>query len=1188
MQALDAKIVPLDGNNLIEASAGTGKTWTIAWLYLRLVVEKGIPVSQILVVTYTDAATAELRDRIRQRLADALAWCEVPGTAPDPEGYAALAGQIGRELCQQRLRLALASFDEAAIFTIHGFCKRALDDHAFEAGLPFTNELASNEDELLTQLADQFWYQHFQQPDMLRLALLREYALTPEKLLQSVRNFIGKPYLQENIPLPDTGNFADTYQTFQQHLQTCADLWQAQGPAIIALLETAIQQGHLHKASYKLEKLPDWQATLDAGLDTPTHIDKASHAVVEKCSASYLATKTNKGKITPQHPFFAAVDELLAAHAAIMAILPAALEGLRLQLLHFLRAALPVRKRQLGILTFDDLLLLLYAALEQHPQLAAHLAQQYQAALIDEFQDTDPIQYAIFRRIFQQAAATVFYVGDPKQAIYGFRGADIHTYQQAANAANQRYTLGQNFRSHRDLLQALNHLFTQSPSPFRSGIHYQPVQAGREQASCHLPAQDGSPLPPLRLWDWDDLSGTFNRVAVEEQVAKAVAHDIARLLAAAQDGTARLGERPLASHDIAVLVRTNRQGETLQKALLQYGIPSVLQSTADIFNSNEAEALRKVLLAIAEPNNEAAIRQALATELFGYDAGRLHTLEHDTTALESVLTQFQAWHKQWQQQGFMPMFRQLLQQGGLYTHLLGLVGGERRLTNLLHLAELIHTEATLQGHSLHTLVRWLQQRAQQANQQENPLRLESDEDLVQIVTIHKSKGLEYGVVYCPYLWAEKENMPDGWFHWQNPELGVAQLDATTLADATAKQRANADRQSEALRLLYVALTRAKYHCSVVLVSGHIKNFNYDSPLNWLLFGHLSEAQALLGKATKDGMPPAQRQALMHQQLSHLCQTAAGLIAHLPLISAVPAPTLRLSDTSLASQAPRRWQHHLPPAPRIGSFSSLSAGKDDEEPDYDTLVWQSAALRAALPSRFPRGTAAGSCLHQMLEGLDFRQPLQSQRTSVLLPALQRHGLGSQWLDAAVSLLQDVLDTPLPLPHGPIRLADLPKQQRLDELEFYFPVSRLPLKALQDLLHQHLPPTWKPIHAAIDKLQFSTLKGFLKGYIDLVFTSNGQYYWVDYKSNDLGSETTDYNFPALLEAMAEHHYYLQYLIYGVAIDRYLSQRLPDYHWDTHIGGTLYLFLRGMNRQHPGAGIFWHKPDKSLITAINQLIG
>ncbi len=1178
---LDAQTVALTGINLIEASAGTGKTWTISWLYLRLIVVDGLRTDQVLVVTYTEAATAELRDRIRKRLADALAYLE--GRTSE-EAYAALLAETERTLCIARLQLALVSFDEAAVFTIHGFCKRVLTENAFEACLPFESELVANEDPLLTELSDQFWYQHFLQPDALHLKLLQKYALTPDKLLAEVRHFIGKPYLREVIPTVTVEGFNEQHTAYHSALQACVATWNDEAQTIADLLLA----GALNGSSYRKDYVQKWREALDTFFAVAPQTHAFPQETLQKFSSVQLQAKLKAGKQPPRHAFFTQVDALLAAHAALHATESGALESLRLQLLHHLRRELPIRKKQRGILTFDDLLLHVNRALLQHPQFAQRLGEKYQAALIDEFQDTDPIQYEIFAQMYREIAEPrVFFVGDPKQAIYGFRGADIHTYLQAAKRAQHQHTLVKNFRSHNALLQALNHLFAQSNNPFRSEIRYEPVEAGKAQAAIFLPnATATGAIPPLRLWEWADL--TEHRASeVEDIIAEATADDIARLLNAGLQGQAVIGEQALRSSDIAVLVRTGRQGERIRQALLVRGIASVLKSRDSIFTTREASDLRAVLRAIAEPNNETALKHALVTELFSYSAAQLYALDEQPDLLERELEAFHAWHKQWHSHGFMAMFRSWLQQRDVFAYLLAFTDGERRLTNLLHLAELIHTESRLYGYGMHALIRWLQQRAAAAEEDEtHQLRLESDADLVQIVTIHKSKGLEYAVVYCPYLWQEREAQPPTWFSCYDADTAQAYLQAKELATSKERQQWQEAEQAENLRLLYVALTRAKYHCTLALVSGNVSRFDYYSALGWLLFGDTANASDILSKQRKDGITAAARQAAMQARLAQMIASAEGRMA-CESLPQNPQPICYQPPVPVVKPAPVRTTLKLKAVPKVGSFSGLIAGKDDEKPDYDVFASPVPQVHEAIRTAFPRGAQAGSCLHKMLEELDFTQPVSTQRDTVVLPALARHGLAQTWADAAETLLDNTLHTPLTPVAAGFCLAHVAKSQRLDELEFYFPVAKLRVQALQRVLHDYLPAAWEEIHAAIDKLRFAELTGYMKGFIDLIFFAHGQYFIVDYKSNELGSHVTDYTFAAMEQAMAEHHYYLQYLIYCLALHRYLRQRLPDYAWETHVGGVLYLFLRGMQPNAADSGAFFHKPDYALIAALDRLM-
>jgi exodeoxyribonuclease V beta subunit len=439
-------------------------------------------------------------------------------------------------------------------------------------------------------------------------------------------------------------------------------------------------------------------------------------------------------------------------------------------------------------------------------------------------------------------------------------------------------------------------------------------------------------------------------------------------------------------------------------------------------------------------------------------------------------------------------------------------------------------------------------------------------------------------VYCPYLWHEREAraLPT-WFNWYDSQTDLACLQPALLASDTEKIALRQAEQAENLRLLYVALTRAKYHCTLGMVSGHIKQFDYYSGLGWLLFGDLGNSKDILGKAVRESpISPEERQSFMQKRLKQIVNKSQGLMRYesLPVLS----ETQRYQTQQSASVINiRRFKSRIPPVPKVGSFSGLTAGLDDEQPDYDVMVWQSPTLSEVNQGMFPRGAQAGSCLHKMLEELDFKQLLAEQRDTVLIPALEKHGIDLKWLTAAEVLLGHTLQTPI---SEGFSLSHLPRSQRLDELEFYFPIQQLRVADLQRVLLKHLPKDWKAVQYAIRQLNFKQLTGYMKGFIDLIYEYKGRYYIVDYKSNDLGSAFSDYTFDAMLSEMAEHHYYLQFLIYCIALHRYLKMRLPSYDWHQHFGGVQYLFLRGMNPYQTGSGVFAYQPDWALIQALDAL--
>jgi exodeoxyribonuclease V beta subunit len=1188
MQPLKPLEIPLTGKNLIQASAGTGKTWTISLLYLRLIIEQQLTVDQLLVVTYTRAATEELRERIRERLKQAVAAYENPAQAEDE--YASLLDLYPPDEGGQHLwylRRALLSFDEAAVFTIHGFCQRALQENAFDVGLPFDSELVQDEAELQIALADQFWQQRMLAPHAPDLAVLETESVTPDSLLHDVRNFIGKPYL---VPVRAAQVSADEFiQTKQDYLSVLANarlIWEQQKSRILGALSPAV----MNQATYKPAQLEAAALALESLFSG--QINQGLENTLVKFTPPYICSKTKKGQAVPEHAFFQVCEQLLQRLETLQRMQANALEQLRYDLLCWLQEQLPQRKRQSGLLAFDDLLVNLQQALELRPSLGAALAKQYQVALIDEFQDTDPVQFRVFENIYAGTEGRLFYVGDPKQAIYSFRGADIHTYLYAADsvADQQQYTLDRNFRSRPELIAAFNHLYSFAADPFRNGgrIGYERVNAGGV-VQGGLSSPDNS--APLRLWDWADMDSKPGVPVVVEQVAQAVANDIARLLKQGQRGEAVINGQPVGSGDFAVLVRSHKQGRMIKQALQRCGIASVQQSPLGIFETAEAQELRILLAAIAEPANLSNIKRALVTELMGGDMQSLLDLDEQPRKLEELLEDFYRWQRLWQQRGFMAMLRDWINSCDVYARLLAYVDGERRLTNLLHLGELIHTETRQQLSGMQATLRWLQQRAEKSGgQDEHQLRLESDENLVQIITIHKSKGLQYPLVYCPFLW-NGNTMAKGkrWFAWYDAVAGQSCLQAGKERLDEALASSQAEELSEDLRLLYVALTRAQYQCTVVLASGEIPRFNYSSALSWLLFGHLPDAEKIM--AGKTQMAPAERRQCMQEQLQLLVSGSGGNIAHEPLPDADAVVVYR-SEQDVQQLKARQFRHVIPPVMRIGSFSGLTSGSHDERPDYDATE---AVELGSVPRiersqlHFPGGARAGVCLHKMLERLDFQQALTEQREEVVARSLQEQGYESYWAEAAEILLHNTLHTPL-LADKTLTLAQVGKDQRLDELEFYFPVGGLQMAKLKYILDIGLPDgdEWTVIREAVQQLSFNDLRGFMKGFIDLVFRADGLFYVVDYKSNWLGEQMEDYAPAHLYQAMAASHYYLQFLIYCVALHRYLGQRLGDtYSWDEHVGGVLYLFLRGMHPDNTEAnGIFFNKPESELINTLDQL--
>lgn len=1154
MKQFDLDTTPLHDVNLIEASAGTGKTFTLAGLYLRLILEHQLNVDQILVVTYTRAATQELRDRLRKKLSD--------------ERKLILDKKPERNEDLKRLDLAIQSFDEAAIFTIHSFCQQVLKDFAFESGSPFEMDLIGDDRELLLSVTDDFWRKNVVQADNDFSAYLLAKKQTPETLLQAIRNLVGKPYLQmQDLPEVDT---AAVSEAMNNAFWNAGQFWQQESEKIMAFLHS----GGLSKTSYKPEKvdrLLQMLALIFSDSSCPANWNELLDlATLEKAEASL-----RKDVELPELRFFTAMDTLKQRYQDLDNIRALQLQQLRLQLLAFIREQLPQQKAQQQVQSYDDLLINLSQAL-QGPQgewLVTRLREQFKAALIDEFQDTDPVQYDNFRRVFAASGLPVFFVGDPKQAIYSFRGADIFTYLQAKQDAQQTYTLGKNWRSHISLVEAVNSLFMQKPAPFiYEQISFVEVDASRNEQPA-LQVDDGEQAALQFCYVDSDKPLTkevMTAVAVEQTT-----NEIAGLLNLAADNKARLLDedtkqsRPLTGGDIAVLVPNHRQAQLIQQALRLRGINSVQQGKENVFASKQAADIFCLLLALAQPDHQQRLSTLLAGPLFQYSAEALYAIQQDELRWNELMDQLQLLQQRWQQSGFMAMFRALLQLDNGLQRLLKQADGERQLTNFLHLAELIQAESARQNHHIESVVQWFarQQEASAVEDETAQLRLESDAALVKIMTIHSSKGLEYPIVFCPFSWTARttKNKTDI-VEFHDPQNQYQP--SVALADpllSEAQQVAEEEQQAEALRLLYVALTRARERC--VIVWGNVKEIQ-QSALYQLL--HTENAAGI------------------REDLQALAASSAGNIALNDYQPQTPLVYQGDQSATMVYQA-RSFEGVIHKPWRIGSFSLLSRGHVSEQPDYDAepaIIEAETSVKRNVKDRFAfeRGRHAGNFLHKCLENIEFDTATPRQISQTVERLLPQFGIDTQWNEVVSQWLQDVLKTPLDTGYK-LRLSDLPASQRINEMAFYFPVAGLNMPALKKLLQQTAKDSvWQKL---ANDLYFQDLTGFIKGFIDLVFEHEGRFYIADYKSNHLGSDPSQYQGEALQNAMLSHSYPLQYLIYSLALHRHLKQRLPDYDPEQHFGGVYYLFLRGMQPEWSQTGVYFDRLDRQLLEALDKLM-
>ncbi len=1200
---LDPVTVPLKGTRIIEAGAGTGKTYTISSLFVRLIVETDLSVDQVLVVTFTKAATEELRGRIRGRITDAVEAFEQGGHEDSLLDRLA-RGNENRDQALSRLRQALQSFDEAAIFTIHGFCQRLLAEHAFETGSLFDTELETREAPFQTELVHDFWRTHLYpaEPELVSYVLGKK--IKPDRLLDQLKRVSSHPditLIPEVMPggLDGLGPLRETFQALKE-------AWPRERDSVVRALMEAPLHGNMYGTLVSRKGAPSTREAKTADLVSAadrlmacTHADVTVLDSVQKLGHNKLTRATNKGGKTPENPVFHLFDDLLAAGTALSEEMDRSILHLKAQLLGNPHARLKTQKRRRNIRTFIDLLTDTRDALRGGcgPVLVRAIRNRYRAAMIDEFQDTDPVQYEIFNVLFGAEDIPLFLIGDPKQAIYGFRGADVFTYMNAVRALPARYTLRENWRSEPGLITAVNALFKLKERPFLfEEIGFAdsiPCESeGRERLTL-----DGRVDPPFRIWlmeaDEENPSKDPTKAKAREIIQWALSQEIARLLRLGREKRALIGNEPLGAHHIAVLVRKNREARMVQAALSGKRIPSVLFSAGSLFETRDAMEMERVLGAVAAPENEPVLRGALATDMLGFDFQSLARLLEEGKGLEEIVERFRGYHETWNNRGFIVMFRYLLEREGVRPRLLSYVDGERRLTNLLHLSEVLQAAALERHLGMRGLLKWLtdQRESGAKEMDEHQLRLESDEAAVQIVTVHKSKGLEYPIVFCPFQWdGSKINDEEITFHDESAHRRLT-LDLGSEHSQDHKRLAERETLAEDLRLLYVALTRAKNRC--YLVWGKISGSATSAPA-FLFHGPYATPGREMEETRRRVMELTRGQ--MRDDLQRLESTAGGMIglSGLPELEEPRSEGLEQAHQDLAC---RKFSAAVAEEWRIWSFSSLfaheSMGADD--PDHDASP---DAIRAAerelarLPQpealsgifELPKGARAGIFVHDVMEHMDFADEDPSALRSLIDSKLKEHGFEARWADAVSEMVLKVLEVPLDPAIPGMRLKGIARDRRFDEWEFHFPLKRVSPRQLELLLFQDQVSGEGPIPETIGSLHFAPIKGFMKGFVDLVFEWGGRFHLIDWKSNFLGAAPQDYGQEALAGVMQKQAYSVQSILYTLALDQYLRSRIADYSYETHFGGAYYVFLRGVDpKLGPDFGIVRMRPSADRIEAL-----
>jgi exodeoxyribonuclease V beta subunit len=1375
--------------HLLRASAGTGKTYSIQTLYLRLILVEGLTVQQILVVTFTKDATKELRDRLQHVLREALDLLAQTGAAgAKVEARTQMLVDMaqsrdgGAAEARKRLQVALLDFDMAAIYTIHGFCQRVLGRFAFETGQLFEVEPSGSSSDEIEQLCRDWWRKNVYALDEAIAGFLGESgAFALDKITALAKKLIAKPDVQlvpavkegetllEGIigrlqqfvaanpaSAAETGSVPNAateigagmiliqgrLREFRQAVE--AEKWATALEALRAA--TAVQQmiptGCEAQAAALLRACQAFMAQVPKGTQARTFQYDAAGALTcgrcqgltaghtfavrdaalalklpdleakfkplrMGCTEAYVSTRALCGHFA-QTPACAAEDLFkairvvqndtgvaMSVSVTVESIAPSfqtLLETLREECgLAVCRAALAIREmyRQgrpaAATASFDDYLLNLRAALRAGGSggLVEVLRAEFRAALIDEFQDTDPVQWGIFEPLFRGAGVPCFLVGDPKQAIYRFRNGDVETFQQATAAVAPAavHELDKNHRSEQRLIDAVNQIFLDGADrqTFGEGIAYAaPLGAAgkaKERSLLVSGKVDEQPFK-IKLIENQSKNGAVPGIcsATACRAYQMTAHEIARIL---QDETVTMSGRRVRCQDIAVLVSKHREGEQIAQALAALNIPTVRQGTGDVWDTAEGRTLWQVLEAVLEPRNLSHVRCALLSAWFGMDEAQIQRLNAGDAVCPAVIGRepgaagahvrmedwvafFEELRKTWLKRGFPAMFRKLAAGVRLKERLLGRPDrqGQRRLANINHLCELVeqtilHDRKTPEG----TLswVRCQFDKRMADGGEAVTLRLESDDDAVRIMTIFASKGLEFPVVFAPTLFMIKPVQKGDWreFH-QDLKLYIGGKDATDSTGRPAKEVEKAEMEREQVRQIYVALTRAVHRTVVVALNEGAKNPGAG--------GEKYRGKGLLGEVLR--LPMKQEEAQAGQKARIAVDVARVGDSFANVAGAASAVKVTLDDegavaggevpwadpavalanaqagTVLGNVRGRLGEPSLPPGhlqapgPRPqadisrghSSFSSLlkknewkgpvaaeegDAGGEDEEAgaeagdgekNRDGESREPSAGPEAPPEggifAFPSGERTGLCWHEIFEELAFDAE-ESAIRAMVTEKLKLHGFlrheafQAERTAVTMQMVRKVLCTELPGLNGAagFTLATIGARDRKTEWAFSFAALTGKRTAqIKEAVAKY--SAYHPFTEALGAWDQAIPGGYLTGFVDLLFRQGGRYYLVDWKSNRRGGRQADFGAAGVREEMARHCYWLQYLIYSVAVHQYLRRALPEYCYERHFGGAYYIFLRGVDgkREAGGAlhGVYADRPPEALVQELSAILG
>lgn len=1113
MKNFKALDVDLEGKNLVEASAGTGKTYAIGLLLLRLLLEKKIRIDNILVVTFTNAAVAELDIRIRKFLNESLKIALGHVEKPDDQLKEIVDKSIqynGERETITLLKHAALHLDETSIFTIHSFCQNTLSDNAFESRLLFNTEIMEDQSSLTELAATDHWRKHITSLDTPILDLLINKKFSIELISEIFHKMLdGRKLRVLNGISPE--NITVEISKYTERLEAANnDLMQA-----IINNWPEIQKCRIGKSKLKQR--------IDEGSQTGAFEEFL-----------ILFRKNPFGRNVVKLDFLQQfADNVITAEQYF--------ERFKTDLLvHYLKEAVDKigleisrRKNRNKVFSFQDLIDTLHTALvkNNNSELKEKLNKKYKAVFIDEFQDTDRLQYEIFKKAFiDDSNAILFLIGDPKQSIYAWRGADLHTYHDAKKVPGcNLYTMNRNYRSSPPFIDAVNEFFRKDipgsgadENPLY-GLNYRYVDAAN--TSSGKVKRHGKPASSFTVID-NHHSGS-GKTHAKEIIFNSAAGQVIDLMenhTILADGS----ERKVKPQDIGVLVRYNNHAREMKEELSKYGIPAIIVDDTRVIETAEATQLFHLLYAMINIDT-GSINRALMSDFTGYshkDIEKLNTDIHKDI--------FMKLHETWKKSGIYAAISEFINIYDVRTHLIfgDNQRGDRIYTNLIQLTQILNEKETYDAMSSLRLLDWFQ-KARQGDRTLNKYeqQLESDEDSVKITTVHKSKGLQYNFVVLPYFNLKSENKNKDYITYRSDgEYQISFYQDTDETDLMLREETEENR-----RLLYVAVTRAVYKCVI-----HHYNSNIEG--------------AILNEYIENIRPDSQN-------------IEFRVPDEIPLnyrFEERQAYQLEMKERQFSGYIDSSW--------RITSYSGLYTTQDRGKIIVNTPEASGNDYDEFIFSKLPKGAQTGLLVHELMEIIEYDNSNYHSRHLAYLLGKYGRSRDEKDLHNYKVMLENILEAGI-LPSD-IRLSQIHKTKRITELEFYFSFDRWSNSKVKSLL----PDT---------DLTDQDISGIMHGFVDLVFECNGRYYILDWKTNHLGNSLDDYSAEKLAANILENKYHLQYITYILALKRYLQKKISGFSFSEHFGGVIYAYIRGM-RKNSDSGIFFDKPGEKIIDGFEEMTG